>query len=75
MGSTKAKAKVKETIKAKPIWFRKKPKEEMQKPKFWNKSWWYYCSPETGGNCPGRWWIHKSKDCKSEPPTDKGGED
>ena len=60
--------------KGKPKWFKEKPAEdEMRKPKYWNKAWWNYCSPETGGKCPGRWRIHKPKDCKSSSFKNKKG--
>ena len=56
-----------------PVWFSKKTgKEEMTKPKEWNGAWWHYCSPETGGNCPGKWRIHKPKDCRTDPTKSNG---
>ena len=62
-----------EDIKEKPAWFRKKPgKQEMKQPKEWNGAWWHYCSPETGGKCPGKWRIHKPEDCKTDPTKSNG---
>ena len=60
-------------IKERPAWFRKKPgKEEMKKPKEWNVGWWNYCSPDTGGKCPGKWCIHKPEDCRTNPTKSNG---
>jgi hypothetical protein len=52
--------------KVRPEWLAKhqKPTTNPSKPKTWNGTPYYYCSPETGGKCDGFWRTHTPKECK-----------
>ena len=61
-GNAKAK-----TTQRKPAWFDKRPKKsELKKPKTWNGKKWYYCHPDTGGKCDGKYRRHKPSECKGK---------
>jgi hypothetical protein len=66
-GGKKKGGKEKHEKKEKPEWLQdhcKPQKSSMQKYRTWNGSKWYWCDPETGGKCDGKWRTHKPKDCK-----------
>jgi hypothetical protein len=52
--------------KGRPEWLAKhqKPTTNPNKPKTWNGTPYYYCSPETGGKCDGFWRTHTPKECR-----------
>ena len=55
--------------KLKPDWLFKNerpPDDELHKPREWNGQKYYYCAPETGGKCTGKWRLHKPKECKGK---------
>ena len=59
--------------KEKPSWFSSRPKEtELRKPKKWDGRTWYYCHPDTGGKCDGKYRIHHPSDCKGKAHQFKG---
>ena len=50
-----------------PKWVSEKPKkEDLHKPRFWNKKNWWWCAPETGGKCTGRHRVHKPSACQGK---------
>ena len=49
----------------KPSWMFQRPlKEELHKPRMWNGNEWWFCDPETGGKCDGKYRRHKPHDCE-----------
>ena len=68
------KEKGKRQKKEKPKWMFQRPKDEdLKKPREWNNTKWWWCSPETGGKCRGVYRVHKPSECKTLKP--KGGGD
>ena len=50
--------------KNKPSWYNHKPSgNNINKTREWNNRKWYFCSPETGGKCDGKWRCHKPSEC------------
>lgn len=57
------------TKKQKPQWLAKNepPNDaDLKKGRSWNGKTYYYCSPKTGGKCPGHWNIHRPSDCEGK---------
>ena len=51
----------------KPKWFSRRPnQDELHKPKEWKGRKWYYCHPDTGGKCDGKWRQHLPSECKGK---------
>ena len=49
----------------KPSWmFQRPPEEEIHKPRKWNGNDWWYCHPDTGGKCDGKYRQHKPAECE-----------
>ena len=50
---------------SKPDWmFRRPPEEDLDKPRKWNGNDWWYCHPDTGGKCDGKYRRHKPDECE-----------
>ena len=68
----------KKPSKEKPKWFHEKPKTvDLHKGKEWNGKTWWYCHPETGGKCDGKYRLHKPSQCQGKGfrfNKDKGNE-
>ena len=63
-GTRKAKG---TTRKEKPSWFNSRPRDaDLHKPKKWDGKTWFYCHPDTGGKCDGKYRIHHPSDCKGK---------
>ena len=60
-----------------PDWVEKRPPEDkLFQPKTWNGKQWWYCHPDTGGNCHGIYRCsHKPKDCKKKPQKGSKGDE
>ena len=55
----------KQERKEKPEWMWERPSEdELNKPRQWNGSEWWYCHPDTGGKCSGVYRRHKPNKCE-----------
>ena len=57
------------TKKEKPDWLKnhERPAEDkLKQPREWKGNPWYWCCPETGGKCDGKWRFHKPSDCNPE---------
>ena len=53
--------------KDKPEWLlnnTKPPPDKKNNAPTWNEHPWYWCSPETGGQCEGKWHAHQPVECK-----------
>ena len=49
----------------KPSWmFQRPPEAELHKPRSWNGNEWWFCDPDTGGKCDGKYRRHKPQDCE-----------
>ena len=49
----------------KPNWmFQRPPEGELHKPRNWNGNEWWFCDPDTGGKCDGKYRRHKPQDCE-----------
>ena len=63
-GNGKANKKAK-TSNEKPSWFNERPKTaDLHKSKEWNGKTWWFCHPDTGGKCDGKYHIHKPSQCQ-----------
>ena len=50
--------------KPQPAWMKFKPDPaNLTKPREWNGKSWWWCSPETGGKCDGKYRAHKPSEC------------
>ena len=57
----------KKSSKEKPKWFTEKPRTaDLHKGKEWNGKTWWYCHPETGGKCDGKYRLHKPSQCQGK---------
>ena len=57
----------KTTKKERPAWFNSRPKEtELTKPQKWDGKTWYYCHPDTGEKCDGKYRVHHPTECKGK---------
>ena len=55
------------STKEKPSWFNERPKTaDLHKSKEWNGKTWWYCHPETGGKCDGKYRLHKPSQCQGK---------
>ena len=53
------------SIKEEPRWFNERPKTtDLHKSREWNGKTWWYCHPETGGKCDGKYRLHKPSQCQ-----------
>jgi len=51
----------------KPGWMGEKPpKADLHKSKKYNGRMWWYCGPETGGKCEGKWRCHEPAKCQGK---------
>ena len=54
---------------SKPSWMTKnmRPSQsELTKSKKWKGKEWWYCHPDTGGKCNGKWRRHKPSECRGD---------
>ena len=51
--------------KEKPSWFHERPKTaDLHKSREWNGKTWWFCHPDTGGKCDGKYRLHKPSQCQ-----------
>ena len=57
----------KRAAKDKPKWFSERPKTaDLHKSREWNGKTWWYCHPDTGGKCDGKYRLHKPSQCQGK---------